>query len=1156
MRLKRLELSGFKSFVDPTRIDFGRGITSVVGPNGSGKSNIVDAIRWVLGEHSARHLRGGVMDDLIFQGSDTRSPVAICDVELIFEVEKGLLSPPYHELDEIRVRRRLTRDGGSDAFINGKSVRLKDIVDIFLDTGISTRAYAIIEQGSIARMITAKPEERRLLLEEAAGVMKYRARRRETELKMNSTRQNLERVADLLEEVRSQCRSLRQQASRAERFRTMQNTCEQLQKQSMGYTYRQRQQQLAMEEEKLQTAASLLQQTRSVHAARERALAEARATVQQHDEQVQQAQDQLRQAELLRSQLQQQAERVSGEKRLLQERINTLEQRLQEAAARSRVLAADIAELEKKEAARHNDDLLTDRQMAAEAYEETQAHLLSMRQQRDSLLAEFEQLRGALQSIESRKQQALEMVDRLQHRLYKVDAELVDIREQVLQYQTQVQSGEERLEMAEHALVEAETTLLQSHEQHEQARADRLQGMQRRDESERSMRAARGNVDELRAKLEQQQGLSHECRRQLSELGGVWVDESLEVPAGLELAVAAVLRGIEADVLMPLHEHEFSSELLASLKEKPLALRVKMNKTQQELFMGNLTDAMGLNDTHPLYPMFAHASLVEDVQALCVPQSGCIVSRDGWYLDSQAWLVPPSRKHTVRRLEMKRQLKQFEQDFARHSATWQEAEAMLQHIELAEQQARQQWQQQQLKVTEAKSMLQAAQMQSKQALSTLTSLQSREQHLQQEHMSIHADMAHWHGQQSNVADADIQRLAEAEQRLQMQTTATQVAEEQTQQARIKLSHAEQAWALHQQAVEAVQRDLQRLRHEYRQWMERDQHDAKLLLEVQKQLTETSKYDELDMQLAAAIERVERTHQELSALQAQGHACLQHLHSCEQQEREARKQIEQVQQSKQQAELQCVERRTRLQDLAEEIWQKLQLEPETLIDDSVSDADAAQWSRQLQEVEMQLARFGPVNLLAIDEFEQASQREGFLAEQSADLESSLTTMDETIRRIDATTRKRFMDIFEQTNGFFKKTFPRLFGGGRAELRLDGDDVLTAGVEGIVQPPGKRLQEVTLLSGGEKALTAVALVFSIFCIKPAPFCILDEVDAPLDDANVERFVDMISELAGEVQFLAITHNKITMQKADRLIGVSMPEAGVSAIVGVDMQAMTAA
>lgn len=1157
MRLKRLELSGFKSFVDPTRIELGRGITSVVGPNGSGKSNIVDAIRWVLGEHSARHLRGGVMDDLIFQGSESRSSVAVCSVELIFGVEKGALAPPYHELDEISIRRRLTRDGGSDAFINGKAVRIKDVIDIFLDTGISTRAYAIIEQGSIARMITSKPEERRQLLEEAAGVMKYRARRRETELKMNSTRQNLERVNDLLEEVRSQCRSLRQQASRAERFKSMQEQAEQLQRQCMGYKYRHLQRQLAKEEAVVHQAEQDYQRFCTEHGKLEKLLLEARATVQKHEEQVQQAQESLRKDEQHRSLLQQQAERLSGERRLLQERLTSLEQRVQESSARKAMLNQDLQEIEKKVASKNDATLKADLEQSRRQFDADQQRWRTARQQREAMLNEVAQLRGALQNIEKRRQQAIEMVERLQQRKHKLADEYQQAQTQYQASQNQLSELEQELSQAQQQLEQLEQAVEKAQQAFEVSRQLRQQAVEQRDTCEQEMRASRGNCEELKAKLSQQQDVGAEFREQLRQQGGVWLDEALNVAEGMEQAVAAALLGAEADVYLPQSLESLVGSAAAQWEtefaSKPVALRLQQQLPATQIGT-SLAQALKLDTDHSLYAMFASVSLVDSLAQLYVPASGCVVSRSGWRMDAQGWLVPPSRQNTARRLSMKRQLREIEKQLKQQTKDWEKAESDLRQSREEEQQTHQVLQQAQQAQIEAKNQTHDLTGRLARTKTAVDSMKSRLQHTHQDLQALEADITHWQQQQAEASDADVSQLNESEARLQKQTEDVQAAEARMQQTRSQLSHDEQALALHQQAVEALQRDLQRLRRDREQWELREQQDSAAIETTRQQLAVASESKALDQQLVDAIQRVEQAHQRLNTMQSEGHTRIQSLHHSEQQEREARKTIEQAQSKRQQAELACVGSRTRLQDMAEEIFERLQLEAESLLEEDISDEQAAELLSQLHQVEDQLARFGPVNLLAIDEFQQASEREGFLSEQSQDLESSLQTLEETIRRIDSTMRKRFLEVFEQTNAYFMKTFPRLFGGGKAELRLDSDDPLTAGVEVIAQPPGKRLQDVSLLSGGEKALTAVALVFSIFRIKPAPFCILDEVDAPLDDANVERFVDMISDLANEVQFLAITHNKITMQRADRLIGVSMPEAGVSGIVGVDIEAMT--
>lgn len=406
MRLKRLELAGFKSFVDPTKIEFGEGITAIVGPNGCGKSNIVDALRWVLGEHSAKHLRGGVMDDLIFQGSDARSPVAVCDVELTFAVEKGALPSPYHELDEISIRRRLTREGGSDAFINGKMVRIKDVIDLFLDTGISTRAYAIIEQGSIARMVTARAEERRIIFEEAAGVMKYRSRRREAERRMKETQQNLDRVMDLLEEVRTQCRSLKQQASRAARFKELQDEFSCMRSISLGLRYQELQNKFGETGRQLDEATAAEEKHAGALAAAEKTVAVARQQLVRHEHDAQKIQDRLREAERRRADLQQQAERLAGERRLLAERRATLQGRIGDAEERRQQLAAEISAAETQLAAQNDTELQASRREAVSAVEKAQEHYREESRRRDILLAEHERLRqSSEQTVQQQQKQ-------------------------------------------------------------------------------------------------------------------------------------------------------------------------------------------------------------------------------------------------------------------------------------------------------------------------------------------------------------------------------------------------------------------------------------------------------------------------------------------------------------------------------------------------------------------------------------------------------------------------------------------------------------------------------------------------------------------------------------------------------------------------------
>lgn len=1151
MRLKRIELAGFKSFVDPTKIDIGEGVTSIVGPNGCGKSNIVDAIRWVLGEHSARHLRGGVMDDLIFQGSDTRSPVAVCDVELTFAVQRGQLPSPYHEHDEVRIRRRMTREGGSDGFINGKMVRIKDIVDLFLDTGVSTRAYAIVEQGAIARMITAKPEERRALFEEAAGVMKYRSRRREAELKMNSTRQNLERAVDLLEEVRSQCRSLKQQASRAERFKQLQDEYQHVQAQSFAIRYWQHQQKLA-------TVIGQLKQARTAEAASatglaeaERVLHEARESWVAHEATSQQRQDDLRQVEQQRASLQQQAERQAGERRLLAERQQGLQLRIEEGSRRIWQLQSETKELQSQLAQRDDSELAEAQAMASAQCDTAQDSLHAARQQRDHWLAEFERLRSEFENLEKRQQQTDETLHRLNQRWDLLQTQLQETRVRAAAQQEHVSSMAEDARMASAAAREAGMRLEQAQSHLDACREQGQQAGAARQRHESLLRSLRGEVQELRAQLKSQD-LPETLHEVISGVGGIWVDASLHVPEGLEKAVAAALRGAQADVVVPGGATALQA-LATELEGAPVALFTGEN-TSGTGVVSSLVDAIGLPAKHALHAMFAEVGLCDDVLAAGA-SAAVLVDRKGWRREPNGWLIPPSQNHTARRLELQRRLRESETALTEAEREHATAEQAVQEAESRLSEAQQAWQQAHVQLTEAQSAEKSLQASLRQLQDEQVALTDRLKHQEDEAAALSGDIQHWQDQQQSMSALDHRQRDAAQQELEQATEAMRQREQMWQQSRNGLAAAEQALALHHQANENLKRELSRLHQETAHLERRLQEDKQQLALTEEAVRQAAAHDDLDARLRQANEAVELAHAQLNEVRQLGHELQQQAHACERNERERRQAVQQAADLRQKIEIDEASGQARLNDMAEEIVQRFQVQPDALLArfDVDAEQDAGEVLARARELEERLNRFGPVNLLAIQEYEEAAEREGFLAAQAEDLESGLNTLSDTIARIDRTTRQQFRQVFEETNRIFKETFPRLFGGGRAELRLDSEDVLTAGVEVIAQPPGKRLQDVTLLSGGEKALTAVALVFSIFQIKPAPFCILDEVDAPLDDANVGRFGEMIRELSNRVQFLAISHNKMTMQMADRLVGVSMPEPGVSRIVSVDVAAM---
>jgi len=1154
MRLKRIELAGFKSFVDPTRIELGDGITAIVGPNGCGKSNIIDALRWVLGEHSARHLRGGVMDDLIFQGSDTRSPVSVCDVELTFSIEHGALAPPYHELEEISVRRRLLREGGSDAFINGKMVRLKDIIDLFLDTGISTRAYAIVEQGSIARMVTARPEERRVIFEEAAGVMKYRTRRREAERRMQDTRQNLDRVLDLLEEVRTQCRSLKQQASRAERFRSLQDEFIHLESLALALRYTALQESGAGVEQQLKAAQIDEAEAAGILTGFERASVEARAQVQGFEEQAQHIQDELRAAEQQRASLQQQAERMAGERRLLTERQHALEARIEEASEHIRRVADEVAHAQAALDEQDDSVLQAQRTHAAAAVECSLRHYRQQCTERDRLLAEYERLKHDREQVERLRQQAVAAMQRLAERDAQLAGQFKQMQNQRTSVLHQLGDAEQLLNKALQAQTDRNAVLEMATLELERSRHAREQAAEALSEAEALLREQTGMVHELTART-LDQDVPEPLREILKGQGALWMDELLHVPEGLEAAVAAALRGRSADALMSA-DHAQWSFVIAQASTAPVAMFVAGRHASNHAAAApagsrSLADAIGMSESDPLHVVFSVVFLVEQIVDAVGYAVAC-VSRDGWRYEPEGWLVPPVGNRSARRMAVKRQLTEQLQLQALAEAELAVVRAAFAQVQAQLEKKQKQWQQAHLEKTAGDSAAQNAEAVLARLQTESVAMDERLQRLVADLDDVVKQQRHWQQQLEQTNDIDRGKLDEAKAALDARHTQMQEAEHALNQVRAQLSAAEQSLALFVQARDNLRYQQKRLLDERDRLLAQREADTERLARVALELLQANEHGHLDAQISDASAVVEKAHVAMNHIRQQGHVQQQAAHEAELAERHARDRRQQAAMVCQRIELELAQNVMRMQDLEAEVQQRFRQPAAALlaaIDTTGADADViVARSKDLGE---RLDRFGPVNLLAIKEFEQAGEREGFLAGQAADLESSLSTLTDTILRIDRTTRQRFRDVFEQTNAIFKQTFPQLFGGGRAELRLDSDDVLTAGVEVIAQPPGKCLQEIGLLSGGEKALTAVALVFAIFKIKPAPFCVLDEVDAPLDDANVGRFCDMVRELADRVQFMTITHNKITMQKADCLVGVSMPEPGVSRIIAVEME-----
>jgi len=975
MRLKHIELAGFKSFVDPVRIELGDGITAIVGPNGSGKSNIVDAIRWVLGEHSARHLRGGVMDDLIFQGSETRPPVGICDVELTFAVEPGTLSSPYHDMAEIRIRRRLTREGGSDAFINGHMVRIKDVVDLFLDTGLSSRAYAIIEQGAITRMISAKPEDRRLILEEAAGVMKYRSRRHEAELKMKATRQNLERIMDLLEEVRSQCRSLKQQASRAGRFKTLQDEWQRTRALSMAITYRQRREACRGEEQSLKQIMDEEAKAARGHAQAERELAEARQRLLRYEEEAQGAQDALREAERRRSGLQQQAERLAGERRLLAERRQVLEHRASEADSRRAHLQKELNGVEARIAGQDDDILQQALEVVKSEEESAREEHEAQRRLRDEMLAEFERIRGRHQGAERRREQAADALGRLRDRKTLLKGRQEDLHAQLEQVNTALEQARASVLVHERRQHTGEADLHSARMQLDTLR-------QQRGEADAQFRHQSGEVHRLQGEIEEltgrlsSQDIPGTLRDALRQAGAIWVDEALQAPEGLEMAAAAALRGQVADAQLPANPGLAElAETIQQSEQMPVAFHAGVGGSPVG---NNLAVAMGLDQSHPLHTIFASVLMVDsivDAPAVLAaePRATAAVSRDGWRLEASGWLIPPAGKASARRFQFQRELHQRRHALLEAEERLQSREKRFREIEASLEDRQQNWQQLHLALTEAQSETRAKHAEVQRLAVESDALASRLERLQAEITELAQEHGRLSSHLSGTDEPDIERLAGAQKALDERNAAEAGASRHLEQIKNRRAAAEQTLALHRQASENLRREKQRLVDEIRRLTQQNEQDMAALEALAEDIRRAERQSEMDQALQQASGLVEQLHQELNRIRQHGHELQQAAYEAEKKERQVRTGLQEISDRRQQGEVALAASTARLQDLEDEIVQRCGQPTDALmqeLEERDEVLDEAAILNRASELEARLDRFGPVNLLAIEEYEQA------------------------------------------------------------------------------------------------------------------------------------------------------------------------------------------
>ena len=1163
MQLKSIKLSGFKSFVDPTHFEMPGQLIGVVGPNGCGKSNIIDAVRWVLGESRASELRGESMQDVIFNGSGLRKPSGRASVELIFDNADGRAQGQWSAFTELAVKRVLTRDGNSSYYVNNQVVRRKDIQDIFLGTGMGPRGYAIIGQGTINRILEAKPEELRVFLEEAAGVSKYKERRKETASRLEDTRENLVRVEDILRELDQQLTRLEKQATVAERHAEL-STEMKSQQQLLWFV---RQTESGKEQERhangiRETQVNLEEQTAKLRHA-ETELETMRTQQYALQDKVSEAQGDLYQTNSDMSQVESQIHYVQEARQRLQQQTQDLHAQLQRWTVQETdaAQAQRTAEHELSIASEKEQSLLVDLngikdQMPGheEAY---QVSARTLNEARESL-ATIEQ---RLASLGERTRAIVAQLEELKGREARLNGELAGMRK----------PDAEALQMALDRHLMAQRKVEESRQRAGEAQQRVPAADEARNTAQQQIQVANQDLAQTEAKLTALTALQASVQAQgkigpwleskgLKESKRLW--QELKVESGWEAALESVLRERLAAVTaknvqetLALANDAPPSRLAILLTEEispahtavpadftPLLSRVqsagapRVSAVLQE-WLDNIYIADSLEDAlHRREKLPAGGALVT--------QQGHLVSRVGVQLyaadSEQAGMLARAQEMEglekqlrAQRLIQSELQGELDQCIANYQAAHQTAEQTRINAEHAVQEAHG-FEVERMQLTQAEEQYsqRAAQIQGE-----LTELSGQMEQLAITHEQSSSELL-----QSEESKQGLQEgLAVAQEKLELATQERDRLRESLRVAEMSAQEAAFATRSLQQRIADLQRDQSTAR---TQIMEiQDKHAlAEQELET---LTDEEAQDKLQGLLLARSAREAA----LANARTEQDALLHQLREAD----EARMQIERslqpmrdkvvdLQLREQAARLNFEQFATLLSDAEADL---IALEANFSVDLKVGALQT-----EVNRLSAEIQSLGPVNMAALDELSSSRERKQFLDAQSADLNEAMQTLTDAIAKIDAETRDLLQGTFDQVNMHFGKLFPELFGGGHAELVMTGEEILDAGVQVMAQPPGKKNSSIYLLSGGEKALTAIALVFSLFLLNPAPFCLLDEVDAPLDDANTLRYAQLVAKMSDKTQFLFISHNKITMEIAHQLIGVTMQEQGVSRIVAVDI------
>ncbi|MEW6992004.1 chromosome segregation protein SMC [Colwelliaceae bacterium 6441] len=1172
MRLKHIKLAGFKSFVDPTKVPFEQQMTAIVGPNGCGKSNIIDAVRWVLGESSAKNLRGDAMTDVIFNGASTRKSVGQASVELLFDNMSARIQGSMADRNQVSIRRVVNRDSQNSYFLNGTKCRRKDITDIFLGTGLGPRSYAIIEQGTISRLIESKPQELRVFIEEAAGISKYKERRRDTEIRIRHTRENLERLFDIRSELNVQIDKLHQQAEAAKRFKTLKSQERTIKAELAVLRWQKFDQQFKSKQALINRLEQQITQKELQQKTDEIALFSAKQSFQTANQKIQTLQQQKIVLTNDTARLEQnikhltiQQKKLADDKQVNQQQMSHAQQslcveqeqlkihrdKLDDIQPQYQRLVDKIACLEKE--SQHSNEQLILQQQAWKSYHQQQQLRTEQQLEQTRNKARYHEI------IEQKKSRLAIVLEQLSILIKENAADdgvdinaLNHLNAQIAQLQNQQKNHENT--------------------GNELAKTNYLLNQKKSELSGTRVSLAK-QIEQLQDKLLHQEQWQSEQTTWLADNGihkTSLLQDTITIEQGWELAVEMVLsHRLQAPVI---EEHQLKNLCLVDLPHTLLLNKVSTTPSIISSKKDTLaTKVTGEYISHQHLNTIRVVDNYQDALAL-LPQLNddeSVISPQGIWLSHQfirKGVLNEKNDHftDVNLLsELKQQLSDVIQQQEAINGSISSNEAAKQTSALDAEKLASQLHEKQQELSQIKQ----AEAVNKQKKSSI---------VQQQHVLQNEQ----HSLEKNILDttALIDELSTRDQRSVNGDLSESAMLSETQLSQSQLSEtnktidalAENVHLLQQQvqSQQAQQKTLNQEKHQCELSMEKSQHaltqcqqSIVRFQESIKQLTEQQKSNnalldngvapmiEDEQQLQTYLAEMTLVDQQLVAEHEKLTIDEKRIQSIEQKQRCLVEEINELKVSLNQQHLDRESHRLKAQNALEqlnELGQEVNLVQQAM----PKNARESQWQAQLIKLAKDIQLLGAINLAAIDEFETQLTRKNYLDQQDQDLNLAISTLESAIEKIDKESRHKFKTTFDKVNQDLQSLFPKVFGGGQAYLNLTGEDLLDTGVTIMARPPGKKNSTIHLLSGGEKALTALSLVFAIFRLNPAPFCMLDEVDAPLDDANVSRFCNLVKEMSKTVQFIYISHNKIAMEMASQLTGVTMFEAGVSRMVAVDI------